>query len=139
LTKKKRRSTGSASSRKRKPNSKSSPSLVIPIVVGLVVVAVIVGAIISIENRRATAATVSGGGLATAQPLDTSSIPFPTVPRISLQETGDRLGQGEAVLVDVRSRESYDKAHAAGAMSFPEEEVDARLDTLPRDKDLVLY
>jgi rhodanese-related sulfurtransferase len=75
----------------------------------------------------------------TAQPLSTSGIPYPDVPRISLQETTEKLEQGQAVLVDVRSRASYDKAHATGALSMPEEELDARLNELPRDQELVLY
>jgi rhodanese-related sulfurtransferase len=56
-----------------------------------------------------------------------------------LEETVPKLEQGKAVLVDVRSRLSYDKAHAAGATSMPEEEIEARLSELPRDQDLVLY
>jgi rhodanese-related sulfurtransferase len=39
----------------------------------------------------------------------------------------------------VRSRESYDKPHAAGAIAIPEEEIAARLNELPRDKDVILY
>jgi rhodanese-related sulfurtransferase len=46
---------------------------------------------------------------------------------------------GQAVLVDVRSKASYDKSHAAGAISMPEEEVGARVDELPQDKDIILY
>jgi 3-mercaptopyruvate sulfurtransferase SseA len=93
-------------------------------------------------SNRAPASTTSGEASAsadTAQPLPTQPIPNPLVPRISLDEAQTRLEQGQAVLIDVRSRESYDQAHAAGALSFPEEEVDARLGELPRDKDLILY
>ena len=134
------RSTGS--SKKRRKRSKNSTSLVIPIVVGLVVVAIIVGAIISIENRRSPAAAGLEGGLGSAaspNPLATRSIPYPDVPRISLQDTQDKLASGKAVLIDVRGKESYDRAHAAGALSIPETEMQARVEELPRDIDLVLY
>jgi hypothetical protein len=142
MSKKKRQYRSAGSSKKRRKQSRNSTSLVIPIVVGLVVVAIIVGAIISIENRRSQAAAGSEGGLssaATANPLATRSIPYPDVPRISLQETQDRLASGQAVLIDVRSKESYDRAHAAGALSVPEAEIHTRVEELPRDIDLVLY
>jgi hypothetical protein len=138
MSKRKRRSQATSSSRKRGRQSKNSTSLIIPIVVGLVVVAIIIGAIFSIENRRSPAVAGADGGLssvATANPLSTQSIPYPDVPRISLQETQEKL----AVLIDVRSKESYDTAHAAGALSIPETEIDARLEELPRDIELVLY
>jgi rhodanese-related sulfurtransferase len=56
-----------------------------------------------------------------------------------VDETQEKLAQGEAILVDVRSSTSYAKSHAAGAVSIPEEEMEARQNELPRDKDLVLY
>ena len=55
------------------------------------------------------------------------------------QETQDKLAQGQAILVDVRSKTSYDKSHAEGAISVPEDEIGARQNELPRDKDLILY
>ena len=138
MTKRKRRS--SSPSKKPKQRRKSSPSLLIPIVVGVVVVVIIVGALISIENRSSAVGNTSGDKpVATAQPLGTQSQPFPGVARVSIQEANDMTQRGEALLVDVRSRASYDKAHAAGAVSFPEGEIDARRDELPRDTELILY
>jgi hypothetical protein len=111
-------------------------------VVGLIVIAIVVGVIFSIENQQPAAASLPGGVSApddSAQPLPTRSIPYPDVPRISLQDAWDRLEQDQAILVDVRSRASFDKVHAAGALSLPEEEVGALLDELPREKDWILY
>jgi cell division septal protein FtsQ len=142
MSKRKRQYRGRASPRSRKRSSRAWTSLAIPIAVGLVVLVIIVGAIMSIENRQPAAASLPGDGPVsgdTAQPLLTQSIPNPNVPRITLDEAQDMLGQGLAVLVDVRSRSSYDKLHATGAVSLPEEEVDARFDELPRDKDWILY
>jgi flagellar basal body-associated protein FliL len=129
---------GSSTSRTQKKRKENVTSLAIPIVVGLVVVAVVVGAIMSIENQQPARGN-SPALVDTAQPLNTESIPFPSVPRISLKDTQDELATGQAVLVDVRSKSSYDQAHATGAISVPEEEIDARLNELPRDKDLILY
>jgi hypothetical protein len=138
MGKKRHSPRGSSPSRTQKRRKENVTSLAIPIVVGLVVVAVIVGAILSIENQQ-PARGDSPASVDTAQPLNTESIPFPSVPRISLKDTQDELAQGQAVLVDVRSKSSYDQAHATGAISMPEEEIDARLNELPRDKDLILY
>ena len=134
--KKQRRPSG------RRTKKKQGPSPVIPIVVGVVVVALVIGAIAFLESGRSSSAAQPGGGSAqgnTAQALNTSSIPYPNVPRISLQETQDKLAQGQAILVDVRSKTSYDKSHAEGAISVPENEIGARQNELPRDKDLILY
>jgi hypothetical protein len=80
-----------------------------------------------------------GVPILTAQPLLTAEIPYPKVPRISLEEAKGKLDSGQAVLIDVRSKESYDQAHAGGALSIPEEKMDARLSELPRDQLLILY
>jgi rhodanese-related sulfurtransferase len=61
------------------------------------------------------------------------------VARIALDEATKQVERGQAVLIDVRSRASYEKAHAAGAISMPESEIEARLEELPRDKNLILY
>jgi rhodanese-related sulfurtransferase len=42
-------------------------------------------------------------------------------------------------LVDVRGRDAYELAHATGAISMPESETVAVMDTLPTDRTLVLY
>jgi rhodanese-related sulfurtransferase len=44
-----------------------------------------------------------------------------------------------AQLVDVRSREAYELAHATGAMAMPESEMVDLMATLPTDRTLVLY
>jgi flagellar basal body-associated protein FliL len=126
----------SSASRKRKRRSSTS-SWIIPVIVGVVVVAVIVGAIVSLGGQPDAAD--ASGQVSTAGAQSTTSLPYPDVQRISLEETTQKMESGEAVLVDVRSRSSYDNAHAAGAISVPEDEVDARLSELPRDKLLIFY
>ncbi len=111
--------------------------MIIPIIVGVVLVAMVAGIIIFSEGGTPTAAGSSQGN--TAQPLNTGSLPYPNVPRIGLEESQDKLAQGSAVLVDVRSSDAYGKSHAVGAISIPEEEIGNRLDELPRDKEIILY
>jgi hypothetical protein len=126
----------SAPSAKQKTAKKSTPSPAIPAAVGLVTIAIVVGMILSIESRPPanTARTVN-----TAQALPTGSIPYPEVPRVSLDEATTKLAAGAALLVDVRSKESFDRSHAAGAVSIPEDELGARLSELPRDQEIYLY
>ena len=133
---KRRRST---TAQTRNTRSKSKPSLAVPIVVGVVVVTILAAAIVSAFSRQRAATASPGGTVSTALPQSTQPLPYPDVPRISVSETADQLAQGDVVLVDVRSKASYDKAHAAGSVSIPEEEVASRLDELPRDRLLVLY
>lgn len=136
----KQRSKAGRSSRGKK--SRRTPSLTIPIIVGLVVIVVLAGVIASLASQQSSARTAgtSGSGTgATAQPLATVAIPYPEVPRITLEETQERLDLGQAILVDVRSRDAYDRAHAAGALSIPEPEIESRLSELPTDELLVLY
>jgi 3-mercaptopyruvate sulfurtransferase SseA len=121
----------------RRTKKKQEPSLVIPIVVGVVVVAIVIGALAFAESGRSNSAAQPGQN--TAQALNTQSIPYPDVPRVTLQEAQDKVSSGQAVLVDVRSKSSYDKSHVAGAISVPEAEMAARKDELPRDKELILY
>jgi hypothetical protein len=131
----------------RTPSKKSkrrggSSSLAIPIIVGVVVVTILIGVIVLRENQQPAVAALPGdaSGVAdTALPLPTKPAPNPGVPRVSVDETSDKMEKGTALLVDVRSKASYDKAHAAGAISIPESEASARLSELPRDKEIVLY
>lgn len=132
MSKKNRRGRGSARAKRQQGRS-----LLIPIVVALVVIAMIVGVIISIEGGAASSASSSQGN--TALPLDTASLPYPNVPRIGVEETQAKQQQNQAILVDVRSTESFEKSHAVGAISIPEEEMGARMDELPSDKEIILY
>jgi hypothetical protein len=130
--------------KKRNPRAKArkrrrqNSSLVIPAIVVVVVLAIVIGVILSIEGGRPASGETAAQGNS-GQPLNTSSLPYPEVPRISVQETQEKMAQGQALLVDVRSKSSYDSSHAAGAVSIPEAEVLSRLDELPRDKDIILY
>jgi 3-mercaptopyruvate sulfurtransferase SseA len=62
------------------------------------------------------------------------------VPRIAASALKERLDAGESVLiVDARSSDEYAEAHIPGAISVPLSDLEARLDELPRDQDIVFY
>ena len=70
--------------------------------------------------------------------------PAPTtadeVPRITVEDLKVRLDAGKkVVVVDTRSRQSYDNRHIAGAVSIPPSELAERYAELPRGVELVLY
>ena len=97
----------------------------------------IAGVILSIEGGTTTSASSSEQN--TALPLNTGSLPYPSVPRIGVQESQTKQEQGQAILVDVRSTEAFQKSRAAGAISIPEAEMGTRMNELPRDKEIILY
>jgi len=49
------------------------------------------------------------------------------------------IKQGKAVLLDVRPLDEFNAGHIHGAVHIPLEELEARIDALPRDKVIVSY
>jgi hypothetical protein len=62
------------------------------------------------------------------------------VQRISPSEAKALVDSGEAILYDTRLADAYLAQHAAGAVSFPEEDAAVRIDELPDDGTaIILY
>lgn len=62
------------------------------------------------------------------------------VPRIAPSVLKQRLDAGERLLVvDARSSGEHAEAHIPGAISVPLSELEARLNELPRDQEIVFY
>jgi 3-mercaptopyruvate sulfurtransferase SseA len=59
--------------------------------------------------------------------------------RITGIEARQALAKGTAVLVDVRSKESYNASHAEGALSIPLSDIGSRAAELPKDKLVITY
>jgi rhodanese-related sulfurtransferase len=49
------------------------------------------------------------------------------------------VAAGDAVLVDTRRLESWQHGHIAGALHLPKTEVASGLETIPRDRALIVY
>lgn len=58
---------------------------------------------------------------------------------VTLSELRDRMEKGEVLLLDIRPKEEYEKAHIPGAVSMPIEELRENLSTLPTNCDVVAY
>ena len=62
------------------------------------------------------------------------------VPRIAPSALKERLDAGDSLLVvDARSSDEYAAAHIPGAISVPLSDLEARMDELPRDQEIVFY
>jgi 3-mercaptopyruvate sulfurtransferase SseA len=57
------------------------------------------------------------------------------VPRVTVEEAKSAFEKGEAIVVDVRSAESFAAGHAAGAISIPLAEFENNIVNMPLDKD----
>ena len=68
-----------------------------------------------------------------------ADLPYPEVERVSVQEAKTAFDAGIALIVDVRSANSYQAGHAAGAISLPSTELASRYRELPQDRLLYLY
>ncbi len=60
-------------------------------------------------------------------------------PRVEAEEVKRLAAKGEVVIIDVRSKDSYDFEHAEGALSIPLSELEGRLAELPKDKLIAAY
>jgi rhodanese-related sulfurtransferase len=58
---------------------------------------------------------------------------------ITRDELARRIRRGEVTVVDVRPAAEYEAGHVEGARSLPIGELRRRLDSLPRDGELVAY
>jgi rhodanese-related sulfurtransferase len=58
---------------------------------------------------------------------------------IGLDALRKRADQDDVIVLDVRPAEEYHHGHIAGARSIPVGELEARLDELPDDAEVVAY
>ncbi len=61
------------------------------------------------------------------------------VPRISADEAKKLMDSGEAIFVDVRKPDYFERLRIAGAISVPIRGPAARFWELPHDRDIIIY
>ncbi|HUQ34193.1 MAG TPA: rhodanese-like domain-containing protein [Pyrinomonadaceae bacterium] len=59
--------------------------------------------------------------------------------RITVLAAREAVDKGQAIVVDVRSEESYNAGHVKGARWINLNEIEARIKELPRDKMIITY
>lgn len=74
-------------------------------------------------------------------PTDQSSaaIPYPDVPRVSLQDAKAAYDLKNAVFVDVRGEPYYSESHIPGALSITFDELPAQSQTLKKTDWIITY
>jgi hypothetical protein len=138
-----------------------------PIVLGAVIGALVIGLLVVVylisSNNGSTGGTggtsANGGGQpttaaqapqATSAPQDDNATLNPDVTAGPTEEPPPRMTLADfkklyddpakrPLIIDVRAKEAYDAGHIKGAISFPESDVDTRLNELPKDKLVVAY
>lgn len=58
---------------------------------------------------------------------------------VTIEELREKLDSNEAVLLDVRPEEEYQRGHIHRAISIPVEQLSARINELSKDKEIVAY
>ena len=61
------------------------------------------------------------------------------IEEVSATELAERLSRGKVVVLDVRPHAEYEAGHIAGARSAPIDELDVRLDEIPRRGEVIAY
>ncbi len=59
--------------------------------------------------------------------------------KVTIDELRNRLRAGKTVLIDARPRVEYQAGHLPQALSIPLDELERRLDELPRNRTLIVY
>jgi rhodanese-related sulfurtransferase len=59
--------------------------------------------------------------------------------KVSADELRRRMSENKVALLDVRPQVEYQSGHLPGAISIPLDELERRLNELPRDKTIVAY
>lgn len=62
-----------------------------------------------------------------------------TFQSITAKELLQRLDAGSVLVLDVRPETEYRSGHIAGARSIPIDELESRLDELPREQEIIAY
>lgn len=55
------------------------------------------------------------------------------------EELVRKMKEGEVTVLDVRPESEYREGHIAGALNIPVEELEEKLDELPKDREVVAY
>src|SRR5262245_31537774 len=112
-----------------------------PYIMGGVIGALVVGLMLVIflllsNNRNNTPQVAQPSG--TPQPTTAAGSEPPRMPLDEFKALYDDPAK-RPMIIDVRAAASFDEGHIAGAVSFPEADVDTRVNEIPKDKLVIAY
>jgi len=58
---------------------------------------------------------------------------------ITVQQAKEMIDRGEVFILDVRTQEEYDAGHIKGSTLIPVQELDKRLNEIPKDRKILVY
>lgn len=71
----------------------------------------------------------------TYPPTQSAVLTEASVPRVSIEKTRVALASGEAIIVDVRSKQAYDESHIPGAINILLGEFETNINGIALEKD----
>ena len=87
-----------------------------------------------------TACSLHGKSSSQAQQAQATPTPYPDgARRVTIEEMESLVKEGKAVVIDVRSQDSYDAGHIPGAKLIPSGEILSHISELPKDKLIITY
>jgi len=92
-----------------------------------------------VQQPQTPTPTVVPGSPATMAPAQVAQPPLESARRINRDEAIKLVKAKKAVFIDVRSKDSWNTEHIAGAISIPLSELNTRLRELPPNKLLITY
>lgn len=112
-------------SKRAKKQNRTAPMLIIGIGVLLVITVIFILAL----NAPTT----------TAPQGSNITIPLPNIERASLEDAKRGFDSGTALFLDIRDTGSFASGHIEGAINIPLEELEGRVDELPKDRWIITY
>jgi hypothetical protein len=105
---------------------------VFPIVMILAGVLFVISAILWTTNQPSNTVNISPTAPAV-------QIPYPTVPRLSVDEAKQAFDDGEAIFIDTRGDPYFSQTHIPGALSITEDELPGKIGDFNASDWIITY
>ena len=101
--------------------------------IGLLTILIIVVMLVGCAAQGSTSTATQSSEPAEAEPS------YPEIARVSLEDAKAAFDSGEAVFVDVRSKDSYDQSRIKDALSIPLNDLQTRMGELDPNQWIITY
>jgi hypothetical protein len=107
-------------------------------VIGALVIGLVIVIVLLLTNNKSNTPTLAVQPSGTPLPTTAAGSDPPRMPLDQFKALYDNPST-RPMIIDVRAAASFDEGHIAGALSFPEADVDTRVNEIPKDKLVVAY